>query len=53
MNLFTALRQRRQRNRTLDALRQLDDRTLRDIGIERDQLGLYDRNSARLQDAGR
>ena len=49
MNLFTALRQRRQRSRTLEVLRRLDNHILRDIGLERDQLGLFDRNSARLQ----
>jgi uncharacterized protein YjiS (DUF1127 family) len=53
MNIFNALRQRRQRARTLDSLRRLDDHMLRDIGFERDQLGLFDRNSARLQDLGR
>lgn len=53
MNLITALRNRRQRARTLDSLRRLDNHILRDIGFERDQLGLFDRDFARLQDLGR
>ena len=54
MNLFSALITRRRRGRTMDMLRRLDDRLLRDIGFERDQIGLLGRQDfARLQDMGR
>jgi uncharacterized protein YjiS (DUF1127 family) len=54
MNILRALRERAGRARAIQVLNQLDDRILRDIGLERDQLGLMTRRTfGRLQDLGR
>jgi len=52
MNLFTAFLARNKKRRTLESLRQLDDRLLRDIGLDRSHFGRFN-EFPRLQDLGR